>query len=83
MYEEYIREVKNPEQLIGEDVGFCFVDFTGCERADSIIIKEYKDGVFIGTDSYLEEVVVKPEQMRRYYHIVHSMTEMLNTSTTC
>lgn len=82
MYEEYIREVKDPEKLLGEDCGYCFLDFCGQERADTFIVERYENGIYYGTSTYLEQIEVRPEQIRRFYHVVHSITEMLNTSTT-
>lgn len=75
---QFKREPKNPESLIGEEVGYIFVDRLGTERADTILVEKWEGEMFIGKSSYLEDVAVTPEQIRYYYYKVYGMKEMLN-----
>jgi len=78
MFDQFKREPKNPESLIGEEVGYVFLDDHGTERADTILVEKWEDGFFYGQSSYLETVRVTPEQIRYYYFKVYGMKEMLN-----
>lgn len=71
-FPEYRRPFRKPTRLLGMELGFCFRDEFGCERAGSFKVSSFNesDNTFRGYDDILQKHWTVPtEAILRWYEL--------------